>query len=63
MAIKIPTSSIARPYKIDPNWDFCLKLNHLATLLETDQTHLLNTFGADNSQTGLPEGTFSNQKS
>jgi hypothetical protein len=22
MVIKIPTSSAARPYRIDPNWDF-----------------------------------------
>jgi hypothetical protein len=25
MAAKIPTSSIARPYKIYPNWDFCFE--------------------------------------
>jgi hypothetical protein len=32
MAIKIPAVTIARPLKIDPNWDFCLKIYHLATL-------------------------------
>jgi hypothetical protein len=30
----IPTSSIARPSKIYPNWDFDLKIYHLATLTE-----------------------------
>jgi hypothetical protein len=29
----IPAFSIARPSKIYPNWDFGLKINHLATLL------------------------------
>jgi hypothetical protein len=33
MAIKIPTSSIARPSKIYPNGDFGLKIYHLATLI------------------------------
>jgi hypothetical protein len=29
----IPTPSIPRPSKIYPNWDFGLKINHLATLI------------------------------
>jgi hypothetical protein len=33
IAIKILTSSIARPSKIYPNCDFCLKIHHLATLV------------------------------
>jgi hypothetical protein len=33
MAINIPTSSIARPSKIDPNWDFWFQKCHLATLM------------------------------
>jgi hypothetical protein len=33
MAGNIPTSSIERPYKISPNWEFCLEIYHLATLV------------------------------
>jgi hypothetical protein len=37
-AIKIPTSSIARPSKIYPNWDFGFEIIcHLATLFGTSE--------------------------
>jgi hypothetical protein len=39
----IPTVSIPRPSKIYPNWDFGMKINHLATLIE-DNRFFLSTF-------------------
>jgi hypothetical protein len=41
---KIPTSSIARPYKIYPNWDFRFEKYHLATLGRTGVDVIITIF-------------------
>jgi hypothetical protein len=51
MAIQITTSSIARPSKIYPNWDFWFLKNHLATLRcakksESDEQHYMKMSAA-----------------